>query len=33
MDWLDLPISLRFGDFNLDGLPDALAVLSETIDG
>ncbi|CAL1535280.1 unnamed protein product [Lymnaea stagnalis] len=29
-DWLNLPITLRFGDFNLDGFPDAVAVLSDS---
>ncbi|CAG5116395.1 unnamed protein product, partial [Candidula unifasciata] len=28
--WLTLPIAVRMGDFNLDGFPDALAVLSDT---
>lgn len=29
-DWLHLPMTLRFGDFNLDGFPDAVAVLSDS---
>ncbi|KAH9503004.1 T-cell immunomodulatory protein [Bulinus truncatus] len=28
--WLQLPIMLRFGDFNLDGYPDAIAILSDS---
>ncbi|XP_059168866.1 T-cell immunomodulatory protein-like [Physella acuta] len=28
--WLSLPIALRFGDFNLDGFPDAVAVMSDS---
>ncbi|GFR81540.1 T-cell immunomodulatory protein [Elysia marginata] len=31
--WLSLPMTLRIGDFNLDGYPDALAILSDTGDG
>ncbi|KAK7498767.1 hypothetical protein BaRGS_00009859 [Batillaria attramentaria] len=27
MDWLNMPFTLRFGDYNLDGFPDAVAVL------
>ncbi|XP_076448760.1 T-cell immunomodulatory protein-like [Babylonia areolata] len=27
LDWLSIPLALRIGDFNLDGFPDALAVL------
>jgi len=30
---LALPLALRMGDFNLDGLPDAIVVLKETKDG
>ena len=26
-DWLHVPLMLRFGDFNLDGYPDALVTL------
>uniref|UniRef100_A0A0B6YSC2 T-cell immunomodulatory protein TIP C2 domain-containing protein n=1 Tax=Arion vulgaris TaxID=1028688 RepID=A0A0B6YSC2_9EUPU len=30
VSWLELPIVLRMGDFNLDGYPDAVAVLSDS---
>jgi len=30
VSWLDVPMTLRFGDFNLDGYPDALAVLKSS---
>nr|AVP12661.1 T-cell immunomodulatory protein [Littorina littorea] len=28
--WLNVPLALRFGDFNLDGFPDALTVLKSS---
>ena len=31
LDFMEIPITLRAGDFNLDGFPDLLAVLGNSL--
>lgn len=30
LSWLEVPMALRFGDYNLDGFPDAVTVLKSS---